>query len=52
MTINEYIEKAKNELDSMNATFKENNQKDPDHWPLEMTEEEWVEQEIAIRELS
>jgi len=49
MKLHEYIEKAKEELDTMLDKFVEENKLDPDSWPLEMTEEEWVEQELAER---
>jgi len=52
MKLHEYIEKAKEELDAMLDKFVEENKLDPDNWPLEMAEEEWLDQEIAERDLS
>lgn len=51
MTIDEYIQARKRELDDMAAHFKEMNARDPEVWPLSMEgEEEWFEQELAYIE--
>ena len=49
MTIDEYVEKSKRELDNMAKMFKDGHEKEPKYWPLEMPENEWVEQELAAR---
>ena len=49
MTLQEYIENAKKELDDMQLMWLENHGFDPDNWPLENEEGEWGEQELAQR---
>lgn len=49
MQISEYIKKAKEELDNMEKTFVDSNKNDPKMWPLEMSEGEWGDQELAYR---
>lgn len=49
MHIDEYIEKAKRELDAMRELFLANHKESPDMWPLEMAEGEWVENELSER---
>ena len=49
MTIDEYFLIAKSELDKMYKLFISENKKDPEGWPLTMTKEEWMEQELASR---
>ena len=49
MHLKEYIEKAKKELDAMEAKWIEENKKDPHSWPLDMFDIEWEEQEMAER---
>jgi hypothetical protein len=49
MTVDEYVEKSKIELDNMAKMFKDNHEKDPNGWPVEMEEDDWTEQELAAR---
>jgi len=49
MTLREYIELAKKELDSFEETWIEESENNPSFYPMEMDEGEWVEQELAIR---
>jgi hypothetical protein len=49
MTLDEYIELAKQELEAFRDMYKEENKKDPDIWPLEMEKDEWGDQELAER---
>lgn len=49
MTLDDYIAKGKIELDNMKKVFIEGNKKDPDNWPLDNTDAEWAEQELASR---
>jgi len=49
MKLEDYIEKAKKELDDLQNQFVESNKKDPDMWPLEMEETDWGDQELAAR---
>jgi len=49
MKISEYIKQAKVELDDMEKMFLDGNKKQPKMWPLEISEGEWVEQELATR---
>ena len=47
MTLDEYVEKAKKELDDFKKEYLKEYAKDPKNWPLEMDEGEWDEQENA-----
>lgn len=47
MTLEEYIILRKKELDDMFTYYKQEHKKDPKNWPLDMREEEWLEQELA-----
>jgi hypothetical protein len=49
VTIHEYVEKAKKELDDMVEEYEKGNKASPIMWPLEAGEGEWVEQELAAR---
>jgi hypothetical protein len=49
MTIDEYVEKAKKEIDGMAKLFKDNHEMAPERWLLEMEEDDWMDQEFAIR---
>ena len=49
MYIDEYVDKAKRELDAMRELFLAKHKDSPDKWPLEMAEEEWAEQELVER---
>lgn len=51
MKLEDYIKKAKKELDDFEIYWREENRKssDPDMWPLALEEEDWGEQELAAR---
>jgi hypothetical protein len=49
MELKEYIEQAKKELDKMEEAWLDNNTLSSVNWPLVMSKEEWVEQELAVR---
>ena len=49
MTIDEYVQKAKDELDEFADLWQEEHRADPNNWPLDFSEEEWAEQELAHR---
>lgn len=49
MTIVEYAEKAKKEIDDMVLMYVKENKKDPNNWPLDLPVGEWGEQELNIR---
>lgn len=49
MELKEYIAQAKKELDEMESKWKAENEKDPANWPLDMSEEDWGDQELAQR---
>jgi len=49
MTIQEYIAKAKDELDKMMDFYLSENVKNPVNYPLDMSEDEWCDQELAMR---
>jgi hypothetical protein len=49
VTIHEYVEKAKKELDDMVEEHEKGHESFPEMWFLEADESEWVEQELAAR---
>lgn len=54
MSLDEYIEQAKRELDEFRAFYLSSRELcNPDraenHWPLDLSEGEWGEQELAHR---
>ncbi len=49
MKLHDYIEKAKAELENLEAKFLIEHLKDPKNLPIEMDEEDWIEQEISWR---
>lgn len=49
MTLDEYIDKSKKELEIMRKHYKEMSDLDPENWPYDVTEEQWSEQELAYR---
>lgn len=49
MTLQEYVEKAKAELDRFKENWLEENWKSPSAWPLDLEESEWEEQELSDR---
>ena len=51
MTLDEYIDVAKRELDEMANKYRWESAADPEGWPLEMDEDEWAGQEADMRGL-
>ena len=49
ITIDEYVEKCKKELDEFEQIWKKENKKDPENWPMEMPEVEWGDHELTQR---
>ena len=49
MTLDEYIEESKAELDKFREHYKQENKKDPENWPLEAEDIDWAEQELGFR---
>ena len=49
MTIDEYAEQAKREIDDFVTMYKREHEKNPSMWPMENDEAEWGEQELAAR---
>ena len=49
MTLDEYIDKSKEELETLRKHYKEMSELDPENWPFEMNEGEWSEQELGYR---
>ena len=49
MTLDEYIDKSKKELETLRKHYKEMSELDPENWPLDMNECEWGEQELFYR---
>ena len=49
ITLDEYIEIAKGELDDMAKLFADGHEKNPEMWPLENGAGEWIDQELASR---
>jgi hypothetical protein len=49
MTLDEYIDKAKKELEDFRKMYISNQYTDPENWPLELYEGEWAEQELTYR---
>jgi hypothetical protein len=49
MTLDEYVEKAKKELEDFKKIYLANQYTNPEYWPLEMPEGEWAEQEGMYR---
>ena len=51
MNIKEYIDLRISELRAMQANYESNHEFDPSRWPVDMTEEEWFEQEVAVLDI-
>jgi hypothetical protein len=49
ITLNEYVEKAKQELDKFKQEWSEHHNEDPRNWPMCLGEVEWMEQELSHR---
>ena len=49
MTLDEYIDKSKEELETLRKHYKEMSELDPENWPFEMPEGEWNQQELDYR---
>lgn len=49
MTLEEYVKRAKMELDEFEAQWKQDHSRDPKNFPMELQEDEWKEQELAVR---
>lgn len=47
MDLKEYVKKRKEELDKFAEMWSVGNSKDPENWPMSISEEEWFEQELA-----
>ena len=47
MDLKDYVKKRKEELDRFAEGWSVENSNDPEEWPMSMSEEEWLEQEIA-----
>lgn len=51
MNIKEYIDLRISELRAMQDNYESNHEFDPSSWPVDMTEEEWFEQELAVLDI-
>lgn len=49
MTLEEYVEISKKELDEFKENYLLDHKNDPENWHLEMGDGEWVEQELSFR---
>ena len=49
MTLDEYIERSHKELDDFKKEYLEGHEKNPENFPLEMSYDDWGEQELAGR---
>lgn len=49
ISVQEYVEIAKSELDDMAQLYITQNEKDPENWPLENDLGGWGDQELAFR---
>ena len=49
MTLDEYIDKSKKELETLRKHYKDMLELDPENWPCEMPEGEWNQQELDYR---
>ena len=49
MTIDEYVEKAKSELDNFRTKWLLAHENDPENWPLDLDEGAWGQQELDER---
>lgn len=50
MTLSEYVESMKRELDEFRRRYMEEHVKAPDQWSLEMSPGDWDEQVICLME--
>lgn len=49
MTLEEYVKRAKMELDEFESQWKQDYSRDPRNFSMELQEDEWEEQELAAR---
>lgn len=49
ITLDEYVEKAKQELDKFKQEWIEQHKEDPRNWPMRLGEGEWIQQELSHR---
>lgn len=48
MTLQEFLDESREDIDRFNTHWRENALKEPDKWPLEMDAGDWFEQFIAF----
>ena len=49
ITLDEYVERAKQELDEFKQEWIEHHKEDPENWPMHLGEVDWMEQELTHR---
>lgn len=49
MTVQEYVAKAKAELDAFQKNWEDKMKTEPDNYPADLDEGEWGDQELASR---
>lgn len=49
MTLEEYVEMVKKDLDEFESNWKNSHESDPENWPMEMNEGNWDEQLLSYK---